>query len=108
MVGLTVEIKLCFRDGLVWMVGLTVEIKLCFRDGLVWTAGLTVDSSGEVRTGPDCHRSDSSPRLLETENAVFKFVRRTHEQLSASTPCSIRVVVLLVYQGSEILRVYSN
>ena len=30
MVGLTVEIKLRFRDGLVWMVGLTVEIKLRF------------------------------------------------------------------------------
>ena len=29
------EIKLCFRDGLVWTVGLSVEIKLCFRDGLV-------------------------------------------------------------------------
>ena len=28
MVGLTVEIKLRFRDGLVWTVGLTVEIKL--------------------------------------------------------------------------------
>ena len=37
------EIKLCFRDGLVWTVGLTVEIKLCFRDGLVWTVGLTVE-----------------------------------------------------------------
>ena len=35
MVDLTVEIKLCFRDGLVWTVGLTVEIKLRFRDGLV-------------------------------------------------------------------------
>ena len=32
MVGLTVEIQLRFRDGLVWMVGLTVEIKLRFRD----------------------------------------------------------------------------
>ena len=42
-VGLTVEIKLCFRDGLVWTVDLTVEIKLCFRDGLVWTVGLTVE-----------------------------------------------------------------
>jgi len=29
---LTVEIKLRFRDGLVWTVGLTVEIKLCFGD----------------------------------------------------------------------------
>ena len=35
MVDLTVEIKLRFRDGLVWTVGLTVEIKLRFRDGLV-------------------------------------------------------------------------
>ena len=42
-VGLTVEIKLRFRDGLVWTVGLTVEIKLRFRDGLVWTVGLTVE-----------------------------------------------------------------
>ena len=32
-VGLTIKIKLCFRDGLVWTVGLTVEIKLCFGDG---------------------------------------------------------------------------
>ena len=24
-----------------WTVGLAVEIKLCFRDGLVWTVGLT-------------------------------------------------------------------
>jgi len=31
MVGLTVEMKLRFRDGLVWMVGLTVEIKLRFQ-----------------------------------------------------------------------------
>ena len=31
MVGLTVEIKLRFRDGLVWMVGLTEEIKLPFQ-----------------------------------------------------------------------------
>ena len=29
-VGLTVEIKLGFRDGLVWTVGLTVEIKAAF------------------------------------------------------------------------------
>ena len=27
--------KLRFRDGLVRTVGLTVEIKMCFRDGLV-------------------------------------------------------------------------
>ena len=27
--------KLCFRNGVLWMVGLTVEIKLRFRDGLV-------------------------------------------------------------------------
>ena len=33
-VGLTVEIKLRFRDGLAWMVGLIVEIKLRFRNGL--------------------------------------------------------------------------
>ena len=39
--GLTVEIKLCFRDGLVWTVGLTVQINLRFRDELVWTVGLT-------------------------------------------------------------------
>ena len=42
-VGLTVEIKQRFRDGLVWTVGLAVEIKLCFRDGLVWTVGLAVE-----------------------------------------------------------------
>ena len=42
-VGLTVEIKLCFRDGLVWTVDLTVEIKLRFLDGLVWTVGLSVE-----------------------------------------------------------------
>ena len=42
-VGLTVEIKLCFRGGLVWTVGLTVEIKLYFRGGLVWTVALTVE-----------------------------------------------------------------
>ena len=40
-VGLTVDMELRFRDGLVWTVGLTVEIKLCFRDGLVWTVGIT-------------------------------------------------------------------
>ena len=40
-VGLTVEIKLRFRYGLVWTVGLTVEIKLRLRDGLVWTEGLS-------------------------------------------------------------------
>ena len=42
-VGLTVEMKLCFSDRLVWTVGLTVEMKLCFSDGLVWTVGLTVE-----------------------------------------------------------------
>ena len=42
--GLTVEIKLRFRDGLVWTVGQTVEIKLYFRDGLLWTVGLTVET----------------------------------------------------------------
>ena len=42
-VGLSVEIKLRFGDGLVWPVGLTVEIKLRFRDGLVWPVGLTVE-----------------------------------------------------------------
>ena len=42
-VGLTVEVKLRFLDGLVWTVGLTVEIKLRFLDGLVWTVGLTVE-----------------------------------------------------------------
>ena len=41
-VGLTVEIKLRFRDGSVWTVGLTGEIKLRFRDGSVWTVSLTV------------------------------------------------------------------
>ena len=58
-VGLTVEIKLRFRDGLVRTVGLTVEIKLRFRDGLVRTVGLTVEiklqfhiSSGVVWTEP--------------------------------------------------------
>ena len=30
MVGITVEIKLRIRDGLVWTVGITVEIKLRF------------------------------------------------------------------------------
>ena len=43
-VGLTVDIKLRFHDGLVWTVGLTVDIKLRFRDGLVWTVGLTVET----------------------------------------------------------------
>ena len=38
----SVSISFVFvSDGLVWTVGLTVEIKLCFRDGLVWTVGLT-------------------------------------------------------------------
>ena len=32
--------KFRFRDGLVCKIGLTVEIKLCFRDGLVWTVDL--------------------------------------------------------------------
>ena len=36
-VGLTIEIKLRFRDGSVRTVGLTVEITLRFRDGLVWS-----------------------------------------------------------------------
>ena len=54
-VGLTVEIKLRFCDGLVWAIGLTVEIKLRSPDGLVWTAGLTVEiklrfPDGLVRT----------------------------------------------------------
>ena len=31
------------------MVGLTVEIKLRFRDGLVWTVGLTVESNLHVQ-----------------------------------------------------------
>ena len=43
MVGLAVEIKLRFRDGLVCTVDLTVDTKLRFRDGLVWTVGLTVE-----------------------------------------------------------------
>ena len=30
-IGLTVEIKLRFRDGLVWTLGLTVDIKLRFQ-----------------------------------------------------------------------------
>ena len=34
MVGLTGEIKLRFRDGLVWTVGLTCEIKLRFQNSL--------------------------------------------------------------------------
>ena len=37
MVGLTVEIKLRFCDGLVRTVGLIVETKLRFPDGLVRT-----------------------------------------------------------------------
>ena len=49
--GLTVEIMLCFRDGLVWTVGLTVEIKLCFRDRLVWTVGLIVETKLRFRDG---------------------------------------------------------
>ena len=36
---LSVEIKLRFREGLVWTVGQTVEIKFRFSDGLVWTVG---------------------------------------------------------------------
>ena len=35
MVGLTIEIKLSFRDGLVWTEGLTVEIKLGGRSGQI-------------------------------------------------------------------------
>ena len=50
-VGLTVEIKLRFRGGLVWTVGLTVEIKLRFRDGLVWMVGLTVEIKLRFRDG---------------------------------------------------------
>ena len=50
-VGITVEIKLCFRDGLVWTVALNVEIKLCFRDGLEWTVGLTVEIKLRFRYG---------------------------------------------------------
>ena len=46
MAGLTVEIKLRFRDRLVRIAGLTVEIKLRFRDRLVWMAGLTVEIYG--------------------------------------------------------------
>ena len=49
-VGLTVEIKLRFRDGLARTVGLTVELKLHFRDGLVRTAFL--NSSGVMWTQP--------------------------------------------------------
>ena len=43
VIDLTVEIKLCFCDGLVWTVGLTIEIKLRFLEGLLWTVGLTVE-----------------------------------------------------------------
>ena len=50
-VGLTVEIKLCFRDGLVWTVSLTVEIKLRFRNGLVWTIDLTSEKKLRYRDG---------------------------------------------------------
>ena len=50
-VGLTVEIKLRFRDGLVKTVGLTVEIKLRFRDRLVWTVGLTIKIKLRFRDG---------------------------------------------------------
>ena len=50
-VDLTVEIKLRFRDGLVWTVGLNVEIKLRFRDGLVWTVGLNVEIKLRFRDG---------------------------------------------------------
>ena len=50
-VGLTGEIKLCFRDGLVWTVGLTGERKLRFRDGLVWTVGLTGEIKLRFRDG---------------------------------------------------------
>ena len=54
-VGLTVEIKLCFRDGLVWTVSLTVEIKLCFQISPAWCTrglgGLAINSSLEPDTG---------------------------------------------------------
>ena len=38
-----VEIKLRFRDGLLWTVSLTVERKLRFDDGLVWTVSQTAE-----------------------------------------------------------------
>ena len=50
-VGITEEIKLRFRDGLVWTVGLTEEIKLRFRDGLVWTVGPTEEIKLRFRDG---------------------------------------------------------
>ena len=32
-VGITLEIKVHFRDGLLWTVGITVEKKMRFHDG---------------------------------------------------------------------------
>ena len=57
MVGLTGEIKLRFRDGLVWMAGPTVEIKLRFQ---ILRRG--VDAASEknnVRTGSRFHQLPS-------------------------------------------------
>ena len=52
VVGLAVEIKLRFRDGLVCTVDLTVDTKLRFRDGLVWTVGLTVETKLRFQIPP--------------------------------------------------------
>ena len=51
-VGLTLEIKLRFRDRLARTVGLTVQIKLHFCDGLVWTVGLTVEIKLRYQISP--------------------------------------------------------
>ena len=69
IVFITVEIKLRFRDGLMWTVGLTVEIKLRFRDGLAWTVDLSVEIKLRLRDG-----------LVRTvglkESCAFKFLWR--------------------------------
>ena len=71
-VGLTVEIKLRFGDGLAWTVGLTVVIKLRFRDGLVWTVGRNrrnkarvSNCSGEVGMPPDPEHKTKQTGALE-------------------------------------------
>ena len=75
MVSVTVELRLRFRDGLVWTVSVTVELKLRFRDGLVWTVGLTeeygwksscvLNFSGFAWTQPEVNLLQENERPLE-------------------------------------------
>ena len=79
-VGLTVEIKLRFCDGLVWTVGLTVEIKLRFRDGLVWTVGLTVEIKLRFQTMDEASFKDN----------IFQY---TLPQVSNILPLNVKIPV---------------